>query len=89
METKIQRISTLILTQLLTQKQCLWKQLNPDCEELNGKNKIEKKNVVDNTVNQKNIYVTPSSSTTENTTQCNNTQNIEKKRNTQNETKSD
>ena len=47
METKNQLISTLISTQLLTQKQSLRKELNPDYEELNEKNKIQKKkNVV-------------------------------------------
>ena len=50
------------------------------------KNKIEKKNVVHNDGHQKMYTVTPSRSTTEKRIQCNNTQNIEKKRNTQNET---
>ena len=48
--------------QLLTQKQSLWKELIPDWEELNEKNKVEEKNIYSNT------------------------QNIEKKRNTQHET---
>ena len=74
-------------TQLLTQKQSLRKDLNPDYEELNEKNKIEKKkNVVQNTANQKTYTVIPSSNTTENIIQCNNTQNIVKKSNAQNET---
>ena len=37
MATKNQLISTLISTQLLTQKQSLRKELNPDSEELNEK----------------------------------------------------
>ena len=37
MTTKNQLISTLISTQLLTQKQSLRKELNPDSEELNEK----------------------------------------------------
>ena len=37
METKNQLISTLISTQLLSQKQYLRKELNPDCQELNEK----------------------------------------------------
>ena len=48
--------------QLLTQKQSLRKELIPDWEELNEKNKVEEKNIYSNT------------------------QNIEKKRNTQHET---
>ena len=88
METKSQLIFTLISTQLLTQKQSLRKELNLDYKKLNKKkNMIEKKeNVVQNTGNQKTYTVIPSSSTTENVIQCNNTQNIEKKRNSQNET---
>ena len=47
---------------------------------------MKTKNVVHNTGNRKTYTVIPSNSTTENTIQCNNTQNIEEKRNTQNET---
>ena len=36
-ETKNQLISNLISAQLLTQKKFLRKELNPDCEESNGK----------------------------------------------------
>ena len=87
METENQLISTLMSTQLLTQKQSLRKYLNPDYEELNEKNKIEKKKiVVQNTANQKTYTAIPSSNTTENIIQCNNTQNIVKKSNAQNET---
>ena len=50
------------------------------------KNKIEKKNVVHNFDSQKTYRVIPYSSITENRIQCNNTQNIKKKTNTQNET---
>ena len=39
METKNQLISILISTQLLTQKQSLRKELNPDCQQLNEKKK--------------------------------------------------
>ena len=85
MKTKTQLISTLISTQQLTQKQSLWKQLNPDCENLNEINKI-KMNVVHNTGDQTTYTDIPSSSTTENTVQCNNAQNIEENTNTQNET---
>ena len=49
METKNQLISTLISTQ----KQSLWKELNPYCQELNKKKKIEEKNVVHKAGNQK------------------------------------
>ena len=77
METKKQFISALISTQLLTQKQSL-RELNSDREELNGKSKIEKENVVHNTGNEKTCTYIPSSSTTENTIQCNNGQNIKK-----------
>lgn len=80
---KKQPISTLMSTQLLSQKQSLPKELNPYCEEF--ENNIEK-NIVHNTGNQKPYTDIPSSSTTENTIQWKNVQNIEKKRNTQNET---
>ena len=86
MEIKNQFISILISTQLLTQKQSLWKDRNPDCEELNENIKIEKKNVVQNTGNLKTYIVPPSSGTTKNTIQCKNTQNKEKKTNAKNET---
>ena len=85
-ETENQLISTLISTQLLTQKRSVSKELNPDCEELNEKSKIEKKNIVHNTCNRKAYTDIPSSSIAENTIQCNNAQNIETKRNIQNET---
>ena len=55
MKTKNQLILTVISRQLSTQKQSLRKELNPDCQELNEKNKIEVKNVVHNTGNQKHI----------------------------------
>ena len=75
MEIKNQLISILISTQLLTQEQSLWKDRNPDCEELNENIKIEKKNVVQNTGNLKTYIVLLSSGTTKNTIQCNNTEN--------------
>ena len=77
METEKQFISAPISTQLLTQKQSLRKELNSDRKELNGKSKIEKENV-HNTDNEKTCIYIPSSSTTENTIQCNNAQNIKK-----------
>ena len=43
METKNQLISNLISTQLLTQKQSLRKELNPDCEELNEKIRLRRR----------------------------------------------
>ena len=68
--------------QLLMQKQSLRKELNHDCEELNVKNKNEKKNVVHNTGSQKAYTVIPSS-TTENTISVTTRKNVEKKRSTQ------
>ena len=63
-----------------------WVKWNVKCEELNEKNKIGRKNVVHNFASQKTYTVIPYSSITENTIQCNNTQNIKKKTNTQNGT---
>ena len=58
------------------QKQSLRKELNHDCEELNVKNKNEKKNVVHNTGSQK-VYTVIPSSTTE---KCNNAQKCRKEK---------
>ena len=43
--------------QVLTQKQSLLKELNPDCEELNEINKIKMKNIISNTCDQKHIQI--------------------------------
>ena len=63
MKTKNQLISTLISTQLLSQTLSLRKELNPDCEGSNKKSKIDKKNAVHNTGNQKTYTDIPSSRT--------------------------
>ena len=63
MKTKNQLISALISTQLLSQKLSLRKELNPDCEGSNKKRKVDKKNALHNTGNQKTYTDIPSSRT--------------------------
>ena len=56
MKTKNRLISALNSTQLLSQKLSLRKELNPDYEGSNKKRKVDKKNALHNTGNQKHIY---------------------------------
>ena len=63
MKTKNRLISALNSTQLLSQKLSLRKELNPDCEGSNKKRKVDKKNALHNTGNQKTYTDIPSSRT--------------------------